>query len=233
MGTLWAALLSPLMSIGDVALNVAVSLLSGTAGAVIFASPISQRTERGRRRHEAETTTRGVLSTYRSVLAYHRAQIDMKQSYPAGYASLRSQEQLAEDVLRELPYLSRRRRRLLRGLLERLVGRLTISMAEGRVFVPKQERDEENESARLGLFLAEVLQSQDVEGMGYGELGEVQRAQHLAEHFDRAIGTLDDMIESVPVQRELGTAIPRFRRNRVIEAALKKRAAELEKGPDA
>lgn len=187
------------MTVLELAITAVVGLLGGAVGGVLFAARISHLTEAGRRRYEAETTLRGVLRTYREKMIYHRAEVAVRGFYPQDYASLESQEELAEVVLRELPYLPRRTRRELRAHLEALVGPLAIGLAEGRAFVPKSFRSTELESARLNTALSELIAEGDAEGMKRGQLGAVQKSVENPDVHDAAIATLDTMIALVPV----------------------------------
>lgn len=136
------------------------------------------------------------LMTYRDNLRYDLESRDVR---PKDYASISSQERLAEIVLREAPYLRRRDQRRLREGLEQLVGPRTIALADSRRFMPIDARDSDRETARVELVDRRVkLDPGEVDH--YGQLGLVRRSPNEPEHRDHhatAMATLQRMLNIV------------------------------------
>lgn len=173
-----------------------VGLVSGATGGVLAAREIGMRTREGERRYEAVTVVRGTLTTYRDVLDFRRNRLYENHGFPPEYGEVRSQEELASGILRELPYLRKRTRDSLRADLTSLVGSATIALAEARLHVPPGEIDPEREGDRQESVLRHILKEPgyiDRHGL-LGLLLTTQNDADQVEHHRRAISVLDHMI---------------------------------------
>lgn len=176
-------------------ISILVSLVSGSVGGLAVASLTTQRQERGRDRYRAREVVRVELRRYRHELAYDHAGPARGGAYPATYASIESAERLAESVLRQLPMVRRRRRKLRADLVE-LVGTTTVDLADQRIYLPAESRDADAE--RLRLDVAERHLRLDEDGANvHGILGALRRTQNDPPkhqgHYASAIAVLERM----------------------------------------
>jgi hypothetical protein len=176
--------------------GVVSGLFGGSLGGVLAAPLIGDRAERGKRRHVAKTVLRAEFLTYRDTLHYDLEQRDVR---PIGYASIVSQEHLAEVVVRESPHLARRTRRRVRDRLNQLVGARTVALAESRAHLPTDGRDPEKETGRVEV-IERHIRLNDGEVDFYGQLGVVLKSPNEPDHRDHhaaAMATLQAMLDDV------------------------------------
>lgn len=193
LGLLYGPRVTDWLSVG---IGVISGLFGGSLGGVLVASRIGERSERGKRRHQARMVLHAELMTYRDNLRYDLQSRDVR---PKGYASISSQEHVAEVVLREAPHLGRRHQRRLREDLERLVGPRTVELADARRFMPTDARDHDRETARIDLIDRRIRHDSG-EVDQYGQLGLVLRSPNEpdhGEHHAAAMATLQRMLTTV------------------------------------
>jgi hypothetical protein len=137
--------------------NALLALVAGSVGSVVFV-PLSQRLgEQAKLRHAAERRLYGVVQSYRQQLQYHYDRSRTEQhGYPPEFAALDGQESLAEEVLRNLPDLSRWKAKRLREDLFSLIGPTMLEFAESRMYVPPTVRNSDTEQDRLEIYLRRV-----------------------------------------------------------------------------
>lgn len=185
------------MNLVEVGVNVAIALASGSVGGVLAAGPIARRSEKAKRRYEAELGLVTVLETYRDVLRHDHDRLYELNHYPEGYASLAGQEKLAEEVLQRLPNLPHRKRKAVRTMLQRLVGAITMRFAESRLRVPEEHRSLESEQNRLALAIGRMRQDSSY-ATEHGVLGQLLASQNQPpthrQQYDEAIAILERMI---------------------------------------
>lgn len=180
-------------------ISIVVSVVSGSIGGLAMASWTTQRQERGRDSYRAREALRVELRRYRHQLTYDNAAPSRSGAYPETYASTESAERLAEAVLRQLPMLGRRRRKLRADLVE-LVGEDVVNLADERTYLPEESRDAEWERRRLDVAERHLRFDEDAAN-GSGLLGVLRRTQNDPpqhhEHFVAAMAVLQRMEKRV------------------------------------
>ncbi|MEV6644484.1 hypothetical protein [Amycolatopsis sp. NPDC051371] len=180
----------------SIGVGVVSGLFGGSLGSVFVAPFVGERVERGKRRHAATAAIRAALLSYRDTLRYD---LEERGVRPITYASLESQERLAEIIVRELPHVGRSKRGRLYELLTKLVGSRTMTMAETRAYLPTDARDLEKEQLRLEVAERHI-QLEDGRAEQHGQLGIVRRSPNEREHRDHhaaAMTTLQSMLDDV------------------------------------
>lgn len=166
-------------------------------GGLLLRKYAAGRTEKGKRAYQARESLRDTLERYRRELEHDHDQLWVLHRYPDSYVSLAGQEQLAEDVLRELPHLRRGVQSNLRHMLTAIVGAVTVNFSESRVHIPVERRDQEQEKNRLALALRRLNTDPDYARV-FGLLGMMNatqndRGEHDI-HYEKAMAILSDMI---------------------------------------
>ncbi|OXM47523.1 hypothetical protein CFP75_23865 [Amycolatopsis alba DSM 44262] len=191
--TRYGAFVADWVSIG---ISVASGLFGGSLGSVLVAPLIGDRLEHGKRRHAAKASIRTALLACLSTLRYD---LDDRDVRPLTYASLESQERLAEVLVRELPHLTGGMRRRLHERLEHLVGTRTVARAKALAHLPATDRDADKEQRRIEVAERRIMLL-DGEAETYGQLGVVRRSPNEPahhEHHAAAVATLQLMLDDV------------------------------------
>jgi hypothetical protein len=181
-------------------LSTLLALVAGSVGSVGL-TPVSARLgEAAKLRHAAERRLHGLLCAYRQELEYQYDRSHTEQhGYPLEFASVESQEKLAEDVLRNLPDLRRRKAKNLREDLQKLVGPTMLAFSEGRMYVPESIRQNPTEQGRIELLLRRITREPEryCEGHLQRLLSEQNNHQNHRNNYQQTIVILDGMAKRV------------------------------------
>lgn len=120
-------------------------------------------------------------------------------AFPARYAGIEGQDELAESILAELPHLTWLRRKKIRKGLSALVGELPLALAEERVHLPEGIVDRDEVRNRRVVESLKAIHGDEV-GRTKGLLSALIRTQNdqkdHAEAYERTLAVLDTMIRA-------------------------------------
>jgi hypothetical protein len=181
-------------------LSTLLALVAGSVGSVGL-TPVSARLgEAAKLRHAAERRLHGLLCAYHQELEYQHDRSHTEQhGYPLEYASVAGQEKFAEDVLRYLPDLRKRKAKNLRADLQKLVGPTMLRFASGRMYVPEGIRQNSTEEGRLELLHRRFNResARYCEGHLQRLISEQNNHEEHHNHYQESISILDEMAERV------------------------------------
>lgn len=169
-----------------VIISVLSGLLGGAVGGVATAGRIAVLGVRAKERHESAAIVRAVLSSYRALVLYDHDQVFRTDAFPSRYAGIEGQDELAESILRELPRLPRSKRKLLRKGLSNLVGELSLELAEGRVYLPRDAADPDEVRQRRLTYSVKAIHERGAAGTK-GLLSELLGTQNDTSAHDAAL----------------------------------------------
>ncbi|MFF3141585.1 hypothetical protein ACFVRU_07580 [Streptomyces sp. NPDC057927] len=180
--------------------NALLALVAGSVGSVLFVPATQRLGEAAKARYAAERQVHAVLSSYRQELQYqYDRSITEQHGYPPEFAALEGQETLAENVLRTLPALGKRKRIRMRNDLQLLTGPTMLAFAEQRMYVPASIRAAATEQARLDLLLRRVTREPErfCEGHLQRLLSEQNNLPEHSEYYQLTLAILDRMADRV------------------------------------
>lgn len=181
-------------------LSTLLALVAGSVGSVGL-TPLSARLgEAAKLRHAAERRLHGLLCAYRQELEYQYDRSHTEQhGYPLEFAAVEGQEKLAEDVLRNLPDLRKRKAKNLREDLQKLVGPTMLTFASGRMYVPESIRQNSTEQGRLEILHRRINREPERYCEGYLQrlISEQNNHHEHRNYYEQSIAILDGMVKRV------------------------------------